>query len=76
MITFPAAIGLVTHFLEVDREMGQPLRTTQILGSSATGNLGTPRLSIVGTATGWAISWEDFSSSGYYDGRVSLLDCQ
>jgi hypothetical protein len=72
MITFPATIGLVTHFLEVD-QMGRPLRQTQILGSSSTGNLLSPPVPIVATSTGWAVGWLDFP--GNFDGRVSLLDC-
>jgi hypothetical protein len=72
IITHPSTLGLNTYFLEVDQN-GQPLRSTQLLGSNPMGSLASPPVSIVGTATGWAIGWEDFTNN--FDGRVSLLDC-
>ncbi len=73
MITQPTTLGLSTYFLEVDQN-GHLVRTTQLLGSNTVGNLGSPPVSVVPTATGWAIAWTDWTNS-YWGAKVSLLDC-
>jgi hypothetical protein len=73
VITHPFTLGLNTSFLEVDQS-GQTVRSAQLLGSNTMGALVESVASIVATASGWAIGWEDFTSN-YYDAKVSLLDC-